>query len=159
MAQANEQEASGVRCLVIPLTNVSLLLPSSLIVEVASYTEPAPVYGAGELPWLLGRANWRGQRIPLVSVEAFFERETGMPGGRARMIVIKGLSGHTKLPFFGILAQQIPRLANVTPDSIEAMQDDSLANAPGEVVFAANEASILLDVDYVENRLIDVLYR
>lgn len=159
MAQAQEQQESGVRCLVIPLTNVSMLLPGSLVAEVASYTEPTPVYGAGETPWLLGRVNWRGERIPLVSVEAFFERDFSAPGSRARVIVLKGLGGHPNLPFFGVLAQQIPRLANVTPDAIEPLEDEALANAPGEVVLAAGEAAIMLDVDYVEDRIIDLLYR
>jgi chemotaxis signal transduction protein len=158
MAQANEQQETGIRCLVVPLTNVSVLLPSSLVAEVASYTEPAPVYGIGETPWLLGRANWRGLRIPLVSVEAFFENNFAGPGGRARVVVLKGLKGHPNLPFYGVLAQQIPRLANIAPDGIEPLQDEALANAPGEVVLAANEAAIMLDVDYVEKRVIDTLY-
>jgi chemosensory pili system protein ChpC len=158
MAEANEQQEGGVRCLVVPLTNVSMLVPSSLVAEVASYSEPAPIYGAGDAPWLQGRANWRGQRVPLVSVEAFFETDFAAPGGRARMLVLKGLSGHPKLPFFGVLAQQIPRLANVTPDGIEPLHDEALANAPGEVVLAASEAAIMLDVDYVEKRLVELLY-
>ncbi len=158
MAQANEQQEGGIRCLVVPLTNVSMLLPSSLVVEVASYSEPTPVYGAGDVPWLQGRVNWRGQKIPLVSVEAFFESDFAVPGGRARMLVLKGLSGHPKLAFFAVLAQQIPRLANVTADGIEPLNDEALANAPGEVVLAASEATIMLDVDYVEKRLIELLY-
>lgn len=158
MAQANEQQDSGIRCLVVPLTNVSLLVPSSLVAEVATYTEPAPVYGIGEPAWLMGRATWRGVRIPLVTVDALFEQDAAAPGGRARMIVLKGLSGHASLPFYGVVAQQIPRLANVAPDGIEPMEDESLASAPGEVVFTAGEATIMLDVDYLERLIIETLY-
>jgi chemosensory pili system protein ChpC len=66
-----------IRCVLVPVSNLRLLLPNATVAEVITYSKPEPVADAPE--WLLGRIAWRGWRVPLVS----FAQLTGSEAGDA----------------------------------------------------------------------------
>lgn len=114
MTQAEEK----VRSQLVPLSGMTLVIPNTCIAEVVSYREPEPVDGSPE--WLLGLAQWRGLRIPMVSFEAANGQAGGDLSRRARMVVLNGVSGGDDLSFFGIVAQDIPRLMLLDEAGIQA---------------------------------------
>ena len=103
---------SDIRGVVIAVTNGRLLLPNATIAEVITYSDPDPVEGAPR--WLLGRVRWRGWRVPIIS----FARLAGLSdveGERgSKVVVLKALSAHPRLPYFCLLTQGFPRLTTVT---------------------------------------------
>lgn len=158
MAQANASAEQGIRCLLVPLTDFNLLLPGSVIAEVVGYRDPAPLPDVDPASGVLGRVTWRGIGVPLVSIEAVTGMPSAEPAGRARLMVLKGLAGFRKMPFYALLAHDIPRLLYVTPGMIESLEDESLDGVPGDVVIAGGEPAVILDVERVERRVHDALY-
>jgi chemosensory pili system protein ChpC len=153
---AQEGYAEHVRSLLLPISEYNLLLPGTMLAEVVSYVEPTPLEGQDEkLEWVLGMVPWRGQRVPLVSLEALMFGDSGDAGSRARVAVIKALGNRRGMPYIGVLTQQIPRLITVHPDTIEALEDSDVSDYPGiqAQVLVTGEPALVPDIEYLENEL------
>lgn len=150
-----------IRSLLVPLNDYTLLLPGSVVAEVIPYQDPTPLAASVSAPdWVVGLVTWRGVRVPLVSVEVFGgAAEAPMPGLRARLVVLKGLAGDPQLPFFAIVAQQIPRLQTVSEGMVDGLEDESLEGAPGEPVLVAGEPAVIPELETLEADLLQALYR
>jgi chemosensory pili system protein ChpC len=111
----NEQELR-VRSQLIPLHNLRLVLPNTAIAEVISYRKPQA--GKNTPNWLGGFIGWRGLRIPLIHFEAAAIDQLPEIHRRNRVIVLNALGGSDSLPFYGILAQGIPRLMHLDASNI-----------------------------------------
>ena len=64
----------------LALSGDPLVLPNTAVAEIINYVEPTPVKDAPD--WLLGTLDWRGYRIPLLSLE---QAGTSSRPTRARM--------------------------------------------------------------------------
>jgi len=111
----NEQDLL-VRSQLIPLHNIRLVLPNTAIAEVISYHKPQPLDDMP--PWLTGLLSWRGLQIPLISFETASMDQAPQTSRRSRVIVLNTLTGSDQLPFYGILAQGIPRLMGLDGSNI-----------------------------------------
>lgn len=145
--------ADAVRSLFVPVTGGTLLLPGTVVAEIVPYAEPGPV-SAGADPWLVGLFDWRDYRIPLVAYEAAFGQPVPTSGSATRIAVLKALSNLDGLPYFGIIAQQIPRLVTVQEDSIERLDAEGESAAfAGQAVLANGEPAVIPDLDWLETQL------
>lgn len=132
----------------VPMQQKSLLVPQVSIAEVVASAELTPVDQAPA--WLLGRLEWRGQSLPVLS----FERANGQtlapdsPG--ARLAVFNALGEHSELRFYGVRIQGIPRLLKLNDAEV---REDSLARIGAAermaVITQLGKASIP-DLDYLE---------
>lgn len=151
-------EESIVRSLLIPMEHRYLLLPSSLVAEVVSYSRPEPVPGSPP-SWLLGWFDWRGQRVPCLSFEGLNGGSTAVPATRARVLILKALRDRPDLPYFAIVAQGIPRLVNIDSHAVE-----TISNEKGDFpavsmpVLAADEHAFIPNMQYLEDRLYQHLF-
>jgi chemosensory pili system protein ChpC len=108
-----------VRSQLIPLHEMRLVLPNTAIAEVISYRNPQPLEGMDNPPqWLLGMASWRGLKIPLISFETAAADQAPQTNKRSRVIVLNTLLGSDTLPFYGLVAQGIPRLMGLDRNNI-----------------------------------------
>lgn len=158
MAQSNAGITAGIRSMIVPLEQELMLLPGSVIAEVVPYTEPAPA-PANVPAWLLGMIPWRGQHVPLVSVEAFVSGGVApAPSSSSRVAIIKTLDSTLGFPFYGLLTRQIPRLVSVLPEAVAPLA----ADAPPRRRIAADlllngERMMIPDVEALEAGLWAVL--
>ncbi|MCK5876779.1 MAG: chemotaxis protein CheW [Candidatus Marithrix sp.] len=95
-----------VRCLLIPLGDKQLLLPSAVIAEVFPYQEPKPVDKQPD--WLLGIFDWRNQQVPLIAIEEILPAEVNL-AKKYRNIIVYGLESSQVMPFYAFTATDIPR--------------------------------------------------
>jgi chemosensory pili system protein ChpC len=100
-------ENSSIRCMQLPLQDMSLLLPNSAVAEIIGYTEPEE--GSEGSDWYDGKISWRGAMVPIISVEKMCQSESIEPGARSRIAVVYNLNGDQSMPYFGIILQDIPR--------------------------------------------------
>ncbi|MGE0080483.1 MAG: chemotaxis protein CheW [Thiohalomonadaceae bacterium] len=141
---------AAIRCLIVPLDGCSLMIPNVLVSEVAPFQVPAPM-NAPE--WVLGRIQWRGLIVPLVSVE----RLLGLPGGRpermSRAIVLNTLNGDARMPFIAVLSRGIPRMQSVVMGMLPATAE---GDADGVLCrFELNgETMMIPDLDRIEQSLL-----
>lgn len=100
-------------CARLPLQGASLLLPYACVAEIVNLSLRSNV-GA-----FLGEVDWRGIRIPVLSLERACGREVEVPRGRVRLVVLYGLRDKENLPYYAIVLNGAPRTESVEPDLIE----------------------------------------
>lgn len=105
-----------VRCLALPLSEQRLLVPGTTVAEIISYLETSPVAGAP--PWVLGDFVWRRTRLPLISMEMAAGGNAPSAGPRSRIAVLHTLSPDAGVPFYGVLAQGIPRVVLASENTL-----------------------------------------
>jgi chemosensory pili system protein ChpC len=108
--------------------------------------------------WLLGRIGWRNMELPLLSMERLMVGTDAEPGLRSRIIIIKAVGNPPGMPYFGIVARQIPRLVTVQEATIEPLDD--VGEMPGvqSQVLANGEPALVPDLESVVQRLYEVLH-
>jgi chemosensory pili system protein ChpC len=142
-----------VRSLLIPIRGGKLLVPSAIIAEVTS------LRGIEEIPenpydWLDGIIHWRGQRIPLLNVEKVLALPPSKKPKRQRLVVLYGLEIGQTIPFYALLASDIPRTLILTEDSLTTIGEGKRHSG---IVFHAkvqDEENVWLpDLNYLEQLL------
>ncbi len=98
-------EQDSIRCIQLPLLDMQLLLPNSVVAEIISYVRPEQAVD----DWLDGVMIWRGVSVPVVSVEKMCNQAHVEPGVRSRIAVIYNLNNDDDMPYLGIIMQDIPR--------------------------------------------------
>ena len=118
----------------LPLQGHTLLLPYSMVAEVASLSL-RPQEGG-----FLGDVEWRGVRIPVFSLERACAQSVDILAGRVRLAVLYGVSDPAKRPYYALILAGMPHTETVTPSSLIAPDE---ADAQGA---DAQEACALLGV-------------
>jgi chemosensory pili system protein ChpC len=139
-------------CLLLPLTDRTLLLPSVALAELINQrpVEPRP----GMPDWYLGEIVWRGLRLPLLSFEtASSGTLPAAPASGARVAVINAIGGRPHLKFFALLVQGIPRPCKL--DAALAAAGAPLAALELGSAVAGGEAARIPDLVGLEQRMAD----
>ena len=145
-----------IRCVLVPVSNLRLLLPNANVAEVITYSKPEPVSDAPE--WLLGRIAWRGWRVPLVSFAQLSHSETGDSEASVRVAVLKALGGNPKLPFIAMLTQGFPRLTTLNAELIIPTHDGSpLPPGVRAQVLVRDDVAMIPDLEWIEAELLALL--
>jgi chemosensory pili system protein ChpC len=122
MSETKAPAGQEIRGVMLPVGEHYLLLPNAAVAEVIGYLPPE--VAVGDLDYCLGWVDWRGQRIPVVSIErAIGEQESTGFTRRARIAVLNTLNNNQRLPYVGVLTQGISRLVRVTQDNIKDAAD------------------------------------
>ncbi|MEN8215790.1 MAG: chemotaxis protein CheW [Pseudomonadota bacterium] len=141
-----------VRCLLIPIGEEQLLLPSAVVAEVSPYNEPEQM-SDNQHKWLLGIINWRNQRVPLLSIEEALSLPSATSVKKYRTVILYGLEFTQTMPFYAFISTEVPRTLTVTEESLT----NPSANVRSGVVFQVKvdntETAWLPDLTYLENLL------
>ena len=132
-------ELNSIRCMQLPLLGLQVLMPNSAVAEIIGYSEPEPEYKGSE--WLDGMIFWRGELIPIISLEKMCKSESVEPGARSRIAVIYNLNKDPDFVYLGIIMQDIPRAYLAEPDKMQ------------EVVVAQNCAYLQCKADIMNDQL------
>ena len=159
MAEMAEQALSeeelaelSVRCLTLELHGVKLLLPNTLVAEVAETIE---VTAAANTPdWLSGFISWRGRTIPLVSFEHLLGKDTIGRHDESRMVVLNTLNNNPRIPFIALEIQGLPHLSLLKHGMLEYDENNTLDEP---VVLSGlrldGEALVVPNIDAIERML------
>lgn len=151
------ESVSDVYSLVLPTLTDGLLLPNVTVAEIVPFIDVARAAPGGK-PWYLGELNWRGARIPMVSLEVINGEETEVdPTRRSRVAVMYTLNGNRELPYIGILVQGIPRLAHVLEKEVHALDEVTGPGTKLKVGFSGQKL-VIPDIDELE-RMIQTIER
>jgi chemosensory pili system protein ChpC len=153
---SDEELPREIRCVLVPVSNLRLLLPNATVAEVISYSTPQPVKHAPV--WLLGRIAWRGWRVPLVSFAHLTGTEAGDAESSVRVAVLKALGGNSKLPFIAVLTQGFPRLTTLNAELIIPTHDGSpLPPGVRAQVLVRDDVAMIPDLEWIEAELLGLL--
>lgn len=106
-----------ISCLLIPLINQTLLVPTVTVAEMAPVQPIAKVEGAPA--WLYGMYRWRELEIPLIAYEVLNGGEPSPLNTTGRIAVLNNTGVSDSLHFIAIAAQGIPRMARVAESDID----------------------------------------
>ncbi|WP_317931437.1 chemotaxis protein CheW [Halioxenophilus sp. WMMB6] len=139
--QLSDQIPDYLPCLLLPIADRNLLLPTVSVAEMVPYNLPSR--GGRGPEWYLGEVHWRNTMVPLISYEVINGGSNPGIAPRSRIAVLNATGISDQLPFIGILTQGIPRLAQVENAHIRELTD-VLGNAYDlmNVAIAAEEATI-----------------
>jgi chemosensory pili system protein ChpC len=146
-----------IRGVMLPVTGGRVLVPNTTMAEVITYAQPEAVESAPH--WLFGRLTWRGWGLPVLSFSVLAGVAEEAPTENARVAILKALSGHPRLPYFGVLTQGFPRLTLISEDIL--LPDTSVSELPAgvrEQVIVHDEPAWIPDLAAVEARLVEALH-
>lgn len=143
-------EAEELYSLLVPLAEDRLIVPRACVAEVVRFSRPNQEAGAHD--WMLGKINWNGRELPVVSYEGALGREVPVPTGRTRIVVFYASTGQLKTGFFGLLTQGFPQLVRVNRDVLKLdSTDDWPDDAPVVCrVKMINEFPLIPDLEKLE---------
>lgn len=146
MAETTEQ----LSCVLIPVRDQTLLLPNVSIAEIVDYDLETD---NSERRWFLGRIQWRGVSLPVLSWEAANGGEPAKPEGRrGRILVLNTISNkHESMPFIAMATQGIPRQAKVAPSDLKKKTDSDQGVASLMKVRYEGEECLIPDLSVLES--------
>ncbi len=143
-------EAEELYSLLVPLAEDRLIVPRACVAEVVRFSRPDQEEGAHD--WMLGKINWNGRELPVVSFEGALGKDVPVPTGRTRIVVFYASTGQLKTGFFGVLTQGFPQLVRVNSDvlkldSTDAWPDDAPVICRVKMI---NEFPLIPDLEKLE---------
>lgn len=145
-------DTSGVRTMLIPLQGLTLMLPNALVAEVVGYYPPDRLKGTPT--WLLGKAQWRGVYLPLISFERLIGIGFASPGHKARILVLYGLKPWMdRLPYYALLVTEVPRLQRASVETLELVEAEPSVGLINKVKAGEREVWVP-DIDYLCEQIV-----
>lgn len=153
MSAAMPREIRGV---MLPVTGGRVLVPNTTMAEVITYAQPAAIADAPS--WMLGRLAWRGWGLPVLAFSVLAGVAEQEPAENTRVAILKALSGHARLPYFGVLCQGFPRLTLISEEML-VPDDASGAVFTGvrEQVRVHDESAWIPDLGAIESMVVGAL--
>jgi len=143
--------------LMIPTVNSNILLPNSSIAEIVPFSNVELYSEAEKMPgWYLGHLFWRGQDIPLVSIDVIQGERDPQANKRSRVAIAHTLNSNRELPYIAIVVQGIPRLSHVNPSNINLLADQDLSEAEKMRVTVDSVDASIPDLDKLEELILAV---
>jgi chemosensory pili system protein ChpC len=132
--------ASTLSCLLLPLPDKNIILPSAAITEIIPYEEP---HKLSDTPhWLFGILTWRGIQIPLTSLENIESHlvwnvvdplESEKKENTVHIAIlnrtykiqedVESPQKSTKYPFFAIVLKRIPKLYRISSEDVRILKE------------------------------------
>jgi chemosensory pili system protein ChpC len=146
MADAN----GSVRSLWIPLRDVNMLLPSVTVAEVSGYQVPKELPDTPE--WLLGTITWRGQTVPVISLEVLCGHKVPANLVYSRLMIVNSVRPDSAVRFYAVVAAGLPRLVRFDENTAEDMEISTLDALQCRVT-VNSESAVIPDLDYIQGLL------
>ncbi len=141
-------------CLLIPVQGGRIILPNVTVAELITYQALSPCENASD--WLLGKLDWRGTMIPVVSYEEFCGQKIGVPGQDLRIAVVNAPNGDSgSLRFFGLVVQGIPSLIKLEEAAIKENLNTTLLTGQKLAVTLETGHAIVPDLDSIEGAILN----
>ena len=138
--------APEIHCMLVPAPDATLLLPTSVMAEVMDFHEPQPIEDAP--PWLFGQAEWEGRQVPVFDFGALINGSKPQPPSpRARIMVLKTLTDSNRMPYIGLLMNDLPRPLVLKGDALEETGDEKKSLGVFSHVRVDGEDAIIPDMD------------
>jgi chemosensory pili system protein ChpC len=147
-----ETSPEAVRCLVLPVHDDQVLVPSAVVAEVFAARDIPALEGAPR--WLIGRVVWRDASLPVVSIEAAVGGERPPVGERAKIVVLRSLGAEEPLAFYALLIQGIPRQVLASSRTVQSRPRDRDRPFVAQDLDLEGERAFIPDLDALERALV-----
>lgn len=144
--------------LIVPLRQMNLVVPQSLMAEVVMVPEVEEVVTTE--PWLRGLIEWRGAMLPLVALESFcLPLVEDRPSRARRVAVFHAVCGLQGLSHYAVDIQAIPHPLRLGPADLRELASERRCAIAAQEVQAAGVKAMIPDLDTLEQRIAQVMQR
>jgi len=151
------QVATHVASQVLSLHGERIILPNTAVAEIIPYSRPDDLSGSlkkSAPAWLLGMHAWRGISVPVLGLEAMFDGSYAEQAPRSSIAIINAASNVAGVPFFAIATQGIPRLLQVSADTLSVIEETGDTNkAIACHVVQDGDVAIIPNLDEIESMI------
>lgn len=98
-----------VKCTILTLRSENVMVPNSAIAEIVSVKDAESVKNAPE--WYLGKMQWRGVDIPLVSYEAAGGKDAKKVTLNTQVAVLYSSNNTIRHPYVGLVISGVPHVS------------------------------------------------
>lgn len=146
----------GIRGVLIPAGQRYILLPNAAVAEIIVFKNPTPSPGAPA--WLLGRLDWRGLNIPIISWERLVEGlQPNWGEQRIRIAVLNTLNGNPAVTHIGLLSVGLTRLTRIRADILHEDKTSTLSsNLIKASVSITGLPAWIPDLDELERKILTI---
>lgn len=137
------------RCLLLPLSHKTLIVPYAAVAEVTAFVEPQPLSNTPS--WVLGMFDWHERKIPLIALENFESSEAKNQRTYLHIAVFNRIAD-TTVDFFGLQLSQIPRMHRINPKDLTAPKKSTLPYLLSDLRFREEEVAIP-NIEWIEQSL------
>jgi chemosensory pili system protein ChpC len=135
-----------IHCMMIPVDEETLLLPTSVMAEVLDYTPPESMENSP--PWLLGQVEWESRQVPVFNFSALINnRDPDAVNPRSKIMILKSLSDSARVPYLGLLLTGLPRPVVIKEDSLMATGDEKKSLGVYSRIKVEESEAIIPDLD------------
>lgn len=147
----------SVHCMLAPLEDAALLLPTQVVAEVVEYQEPEPITATPD--WFLGQIDWENRHIPVFSYSALIQGTAPATiKNRNRIMVVKSLSESARVSYLGFLVSDIPKLVTVLPDQLTNTGDENKSLGVFCHVMVDGQHAVIPDLERLTHLVTHVAY-
>lgn len=150
---ADSLSIKTVRCMLIPMRDKLMLIPSVMVVEVTALPTMVEATRDPALTWVKNSA-WRAQPLTILNLDDLIEYKPDAWDKTSHMCVVKGLYQTEKLEKYGITCYAPPRQITVEAEKIETVKASSVAWLFGEILMEG-KVTIIPDLAVLEQLIID----
>jgi chemosensory pili system protein ChpC len=146
-----------IHCMIAPAEKEALLLPTSVMAEVADYQSPSALEAAP--PWLLGQIEWENRQVPVFSFTALINgSDVGEISPKSKILIIKSLADSARVPYLGILLSDLPRMLNVKESDLVQTGDDKKSLGVFSRITLEDQPAIVPDLDRLTHLVTHAAY-
>ncbi len=147
----------SVHCMLAPMEEASLLLPTQVVAEVVDYEQPDPITATPE--WFLGQIEWENRHIPVFSYSALILGTAPADiRNRSRIMVVKSLCQSARVAYLGFLVSDIPRLVTILPDQLTNTGDENKSLGVFCHVLVDGQPAVIPDLERLTHLVTHVAY-
>lgn len=148
----------AIKCVILTLRKENVLLPNALVAEIVSVKD---VDEAENMPpWFLGKMQWRGAEVPLLSFEAAGGDTVAKVNLNTQAVVLYGVGKDNQVsenPYIALVMSGVPHVSRFSRDQIKADTESADEHPMVAQKVRINGASVsILDVDAMVDMVSDV---
>lgn len=142
-----------VKCVLLNINEDTLVLPNRSIAEIIPIRNMINV--ANKPGWMLGYLDWRGQSVPLVSLEMMGGvRMPSLASGNVKAAIIYTISDDRAFPFVAVLIQGAPEVFDLAPTDISEDTEAKIVNPVIEQkVLVKEQPASIVDLSKLEKAI------
>lgn len=144
-----KNESSELACLLIPISQTSLVLPNVTVAEILPWRRIKAWKEAP--PWCLGLFGWRGETVPVLRFEGLNGQQDYPSSGRILLIMNRARHKGGRA-FYGLAVDGLPRLVHVSSDDLES-QSSTLQPAEVACVRIGSETATVPNLSFIEEQI------
>lgn len=143
------ENANEIKCVILTLRKENVIVPNALVAEIISVKD---VSDSDQGPdWLLGKMNWRGADVPLVSFETAGGDDVSRVNLNTQAVVLYAVGKDgvaSNIPYVGLVMSGVPHVSHFNRTQIITDEEADHSHPMIAQKVRINGASVsILDVD------------